>query len=544
MKHNKLITKLAIGALAIGTAVSANAQTLNFVAGSPPTSIDPQFHQSTPNLLANSTLFESLIAYNDSYDGGIMGRLATSWKQLPGNKIEMNLRKGVKFHDGTDFTAADVVYTMCRITRVKESISSYGYKIADWKDIEVVNDHKIIIHKKSVAPSLIINLVEVSIISDSIAGSPKIDYNEGKCDGFKNVKTSDFNNGKHAIGTAPYKFKSFVKNQSVSYVKNDNYWGSAADGNDPAAFDEIKITSIKNKGARLAALLAGDVDAIEGPSTNDLERLRKDPNFDVVVSKPLRSILFRMSQLKDDPTIKTHDGKNPFRDVRVRKAMSLAINRKLLVDRIMGEVGIPAHNIGVDGFLGIERGKNYYEYNPEKAKKLLAEAGYPDGFEIVFGAPNDRYLNDAKMAQGIAQMLSRIGIKVKLETATKSVFFSNVDKRRVYSTAITGWAAADRTAYPLLAGFASADKSKERGGENPGDFDDPEMDRILDESNATADPKKRHEILKRGVERAMDNMTFFTTHFERFPMAVSNKLEYTIPYGHERTDLRYLKPKK
>ena len=539
MKHTKLISKLAIGALAIGTAASVNASTMNFVASSVATSMDPQFHISDPNLKTNAMVYEPLVYHKRDGKNGLAGRLATSWKQLSGDKLEVNLRKGVKFHDGSDFTANDVVYSVCRLTRVK-SASSYAYKATSWKDIEVVNDHKIIIHKDGVAPRMLMFMPDISIVSDSIVGSPKIKYNEGKCDGFKNVSTEGFNTGKFAIGTGPYKFKEFVKNQSVTVVKNSNYWGTDPNGNNPATFDTFKISAIKNKGARLAALLAGDIDVAEAPSPNDLGRLRDNPNFKVIVNKPMRSIFIRMSQLKDEPTITGTNGKNPFRDLRVRQAMSLAINRELIADRVMGELGVPATNISVPGFMGVS-GKNHYEYNPEKAKKLLAEAGYPNGFGIVFGSPNDRYINDARVAQALAQMWSRIGIKVDLVTTTKSIFFDKMDARRNYTVALSGWAPSDRGVASIIGAFAGHDKDKDRGGDNPGDYTNDEIERLLDLAENTAESQKRHEVLMQAADNVHKNMVMFAVHFERFPLAVSKDVEYNPPHGGERTYMRYFK---
>ena len=537
--YKHLMTAVTVGTFAVA---AANASTLKFVAGSAASSMDPQFHNTGANIAPHSLIFEELVYYDKDGVGGLSPRLATKWVELPGDKLEMHLRKGVKFHDGTDFTANDVIYTICRMSRVKNSPGSFEYKASSWTDIEVVNDHKIIIQKDGPAPRMMMDAARFMIISDSVAGSPKINFNKGKCDGFKYAETDGFNTGKLAIGSGPYKYKSYVKNQSITVVKNTNYWGSGS-GNSAANFDKIEITAIKNKGSRLAALLAGDVNAIESPSTHDLDRLRKDPNVKLIVNDPVRSIVIHFNRKGVEPFFKGTNGKNPFEDVRVRKAFSLAVNRDLLVKRVMGELAIPATNVSVPGFLGVDS-KNHYEYNPKKAKQLLAEAGYPNGFEVTFGAPNDRYINDAKVAQALAQMWERIGVKVNVEASTKSLFFSKWKKAKSYGVALIGWGVHDGDPTALISTWAGHNKAKKRGNANHHKIPNGDVEKWLDKAEGTANVEQRKGYLKNAIDELHKHMPMFVVHYERFPLAVNKSVAYSPPLGGEKTYLRYFKSAK
>ena len=542
MKKSIKLGLIASGAIAASLANAGNKITI--ATGAEPTSIDPQFHNVTSNITVSSLMFEELTYYGK---GGVVSpRLATSWKQLPGDKVEFNLRKGVKFHDGSDFTANDVVYTICRMRTVKNSPSSFAFKAAMWKDIEVVNDHKIIVTKPNAAPKMISYAAQFHILSDSAIGSSKINFNGGQCDGFKYVETAEFDSGKAVVGTGPYKLKSYTKGEKIIVEKNPKYWGNGTKGgNIGANFDEMDIRAIKNKGSRVAALLSGDVDAIEAPSVQDLPRLKKDKNLQVIVNDPVRSIYVMFNVEDSHDKIKGTNGKNPFQDVRVREALSLAIDRNLIVKRVMGELGQTATTVAPETFYGIEKGKtaSSYEYNPKKAKQLLADAGYPNGFEITFGAPNDRYINDAKVAQAIAQMWTRIGVKTNLEAVTKSLFFGNRNKK-AYPVWFAGWGVMDYDATSFVSALASSDKSKKRGASQKGSYSNPKIDALLDTIDNTADDAKREVALKKAVKLVNEDLPFFMTHYERFPLAMKKTVSYTPPTGGETTHYRYFAPVK
>lgn len=539
-------TKLAwvvIGFLSLSVIAHAGSK-LVVAMSSEPTSIDPYFHNLSPNNTVAVNVFEELVYLDDKI--GVAPRLAKSWKLLAGNKIEVNLRQGVKFHDGSDFTVNDVIYSVCRILNIKNSPSSLATEVSSWKDIEVVNDHKMIISKLNAAPMMITRMSGFGIISDSISGGKKIVYNGGKCDGFKYVETVEFDTGKAMIGTGPYRFKQYIKGEKLVYVKNQNYWGKDDMSNNiPVAYDELELRPIKNAGARVAALLSGDVGVIEAPAVQDLPRLEKNPNIKVAVAPAVRSIYIMFNFRDDAPEIEGTKGKNPFQDRRVREAFSLAIDRNLLVKRIMGKLGQVATNIAPETMHGMHNeGGLKYEYNLTKAKKLLTEAGYAKGFTVTLGTPNDRYINDAKIAQAVAQMWARIGIKTKVKSVTRSIFFSRRNKG-VYPVWLAGWGDLTLDGESFIRALSGTpSKGKSYGASNKGAYSNAVIDALIDKAGNEADPEIRAQHIASAAAIIHKEKNWFATHYQLFPWAIHKSVNYHPVVGSEKTSFRYFSPAK
>jgi peptide/nickel transport system substrate-binding protein len=317
------------------------------------------------------------------------------------------LRRGVKFHDGTPFTADDVLFTFERAPNVEASPSSFAL-YTKGKTLKKIDDYTVHFITEKPYPLMPNDVSNIYIISKK--------HGQG-------AKTGDYNSGSATIGTGPYKFNEWVPGDRLILDKNPAYWGKQAQ------FDRVVFKPIKENPARVAALLAGDVDMIDLVPTADIARLKN--NSDVVLSQGVsnRVIYLHMDQYRDEsPFVREAGGKNPLMDQRVRKAISKAINRPAIVERVMEDVAIPAGQLLPEGFFGVSPRLKPESYNPEAAKKLLAEAGYPNGFGLTLHGPNDRYINDAKICQAIGQMMARIGIKAEVETMSKSVFFSKASR--------------------------------------------------------------------------------------------------------------------
>src|SRR5690606_6877040 len=229
---------------------------------------------------------------------------------------------------------------------------------------------------------------------------------------------ADFNSGKDAIGTGPYTLKSYVKGTGIELERNENYWG-----NKPH-WKTVKFVPVPNAGPRLTGLLSGDFDVIENPAARDLPRLKDHGNFGYVATPSTRLVFFQPDVGRNpSPFVKSADGKNPLQDLRVRQAISMAIDRKTINARIMDGLATPAYQYMPDGMFGALPNAPEIKYDPEGAKKLLAEAGYPDGFELTLSSTNNRYVNDAQVTQAVAQYLSRIGIKTHVDAMTASIYF-------------------------------------------------------------------------------------------------------------------------
>ena len=316
----------------------------------------------------------------------------------------------------------------------------------------------------------------------------------------------------------------------------DGYWGDAPH------WEEIVIRPISNTGARVAALLAGDVDVIEKPPVQDLDRLRSDPNVDVVQGPSSRVIYLHFDHAGEpSPGIDGTGGKNPFKDVRVRKAVSLAIDRALFVDRIMGDLAVPARQLVPDFMRGTDPDIPLATPSLDDAKRLLAEAGYPDGFKLILGTPNDRYINDSKIAQAVAQMLTRAGIATEVDAMTKSVFFARRNKNE-FSLYLAGWGASGAgMASPLRALVASQNKEKGLGGTNRGRYSSPDLDAMIEQALTTVEPAAHDALLRKANGIVVEGVAILPLHFEVTPWALRKGLTIT-PRADQHTVLTTVRP--
>ncbi|MCB1740394.1 MAG: ABC transporter substrate-binding protein, partial [Gammaproteobacteria bacterium] len=377
----RLIKTLAALSMAVLIAASNAAQARELVVGlaSEPTSIDPHFHNLGPNNSLLSHIFDRLVHQDEKQN--LVPGLAESWKAVDDTTWEFKLRKGVKFHDGTPFTADDVVFTFERAPNVEGSPSSFA-TYTKGKTVVKIDDHTVQIKTPEPYPLMPQDVSTVMVISKK--------HGEG-------ANTEQYNNGSAAIGTGQYKFSEYVPGDRIVFTANPDYWG------EKASFEKVTFKPIKSGPSRVAALLAGDVDLIEQVPTIDIERMKGDANLCLSQGISNRVIYLHLDHFRDDsPFIKGNDGnpiKNPLKDRRVRTAISKAIHRDAIVERVMEGVAIKAGQLLPDFFFGTSDKLKPVEYDPKGAKALLAEAGLADGFQLTLHGPNDRYINDAKIAE-------------------------------------------------------------------------------------------------------------------------------------------------
>ncbi len=517
---------LAVGALAAMTAIavpmSAHAETLTIGLGTEPTSIDPHYHNLGPNNQIAAHIFSRLVEQDEKQR--LMPGLAESWKPINDTTWEFKLRKGVKFHDGSDFNADDVLFTMKRAPIHPNARSSFAlYSKGGGKEYKKIDDHTIHVTTPKPYPLMATDLSTVHIVSNEIGDE---------------TWEGEFNNGNAAHGTGPYKLVKWVKGEVLELERNENYFG------DKPTWSKVVIKPIASAPSRLAALLAGDVDFIDGVPTTDIERLKKEPNVALSQGVSNRVIYLHMDQYRDVAPYTTdkagNEIPNPFKDVRVRQAISKAINRDLIVERVMEGVAIKAGQLLPDGFFGRSDKLSPEGYDPEGAKKLLAEAGYPDGFKTTLFGPNDRYINDAKIVEAISQMLSRIGIDTTPDTMPKSVYFKRAKnggpaKPPEFGFVLVGWGSGTgEPSSPLKSLLGTYSKEKGWGSSNRGLHSDAEMDATLDEALATVDDAKRAALLAKATEIGVgQNLGIIPLHYQVNTWGARKGLKYLA-----RTDER------
>ncbi len=510
--HGKRILSGAILAAALAFSAPLQAADLTIGLASEPTSIDPHFHNLTPNNSLASHIFDSLIQTDEKQR--LTPSLAVSWKPLDDTTWEFKLRKGVKFHDGTPFTADDVIFTMQRAPNVPNSPASFaGY--TKGKKLIKVDDYTLHIKTERPYPLMPNDLSTFSIVSSKIG---------------KGATTDSYNSGKSAIGTGPYKFSAYIPGDKIVVIRNDDYWGGKP------KWDKITFKPIKSGPSRVAALLAGDVDLIEGVPTADIENLKKNPKVQLSQGVSNRVIYLHIDQFRDDsPFVKANDGgkiKNPLKDVRVRMAISKAINRDAIVEHVMEGVAIKAGQLLPEGFFGISKKLKPVDYDPEGAKKLLAEAGFPDGFRLTIHGPNDRYINDAKIAEAIAQFLTRVGIKTEVVTMPRSVYFKRAsrggpNKTPEFSLVLLGWGAGTgEPSSPLKSLIHTYDKERGFGAANRGRYSNAAVDKMIEDALATVDDTKRAALLAKATEVAIGDGAIIPLHYQVSTWAAKKGISY------------------
>jgi peptide/nickel transport system substrate-binding protein len=502
----------AVGAVTLSLLLgaSANAADLTIGLSTPVTSLDPHFHNLTPNNSLGRHVFETLVKQDESQR--MQPGLAESWKAINDLEWEIKLRKGVKFHNGQNFTADDVIATFKRVPNVPNSPASFAFFVRPIVEIKAVDPLTIRLKTDKPHPLLPNDMGAVMILPKSIAES---------------AKTEDFNSGKAMIGTGPYRLVEYVAGDRVVLKRNDAYHGTKP------AWENVRFKMIPSAPARVAALLAGDVQMIEGVPTADIAKLSKDSRVTISSAVSNRVIYLHMDsgREKNSPFVTTADGKpmdaNPLRDARVRRAIAKMVDRDAIVSRIMEGQGVAAGQLLPDQFFGTSKALKPEKYDPEGAKKLLAEAGYPNGFGLTLHAPNNRYINDAQVAQAVAQYLSRNGIPTKLETMPSNVFFSRGSKLE-FSLLLAGWGAeTGETSSPLRSLLATFDQKAGLGTANRGRFSDPGVDALLTQALTTIDDTKRGIMLARASEKAVGElMGLVPLHYEVSTWATRKDLAY------------------
>ncbi len=504
-------TVVAIG-LGLGVLPAAAAD-LRIGLSAEPTSMDPHYHTLSPNIALHQHIFDQLI-YTDAKQKLVAG-LAESWKVLPdGITWEFKLRQNVKWHDGTPFNADDVLFTFERVPTVPNSPGLFSYATKG-KTLTKVDDHTV--HISTGAPSpLTPNDVSAIFIISKKSGT--------------GATTPDYNSGKAAIGTGPYKFTEYVPGDRIVVAKNDDYWGKKA------AFDKVTFKPIKTGPARVAALLAGDVDVIEEVPTADIEKLRKETKLALSQTPSNRSIFFTLDHYRPEtPFAKAKDGsaiKNPFLDKRVRQAITKAINREGIVARVMEGAAAPAAQWLPEGYFGIAPGLKPVAYDPEGAKKLLAEAGFPAGFKLTIHGPNGRYVNDVKIIEAVAQMLTRVGIETAIETLPPGPFFTRASTGNngmpEFSMTLLGWSpSSGENSGSLKPQLMTFDRDKGWGTTNRGRYTNPAFDALVDEALRTVDDAKRGELLAKATIMAVEDVAWVPLHYQinTWAMKASLKME-------------------
>ena len=459
------------------------------------TAIDPHYHNLTPNNNVAWHLFGYLVSRDEKSQ--LQPGLATEWRTIDPLTWEFKLRRGVKFHDGSDFTADDVVASIDRVPKVPSSPSPFTAYTKQIRKIDVVDPYTIRFRTATPYPLMPSDMTQIAIIAKSHASA----------------STEDFNSGKAAIGTGPYKLVRYAKSDRIELARNDAWWG----GRTP--WEKVTLRILPQDAPRVAALLSGDVQVIENVPTSDVAKLRSNKQLSIYRAVSDRLIYLHLDSARDvSPFVTDKAGaplaKNPLKDPRVRKALSKMINRPAIVERVMEGEAVMAGQLVPDFLFGATKNLAVEKFDVEGAKKLLAEAGYPEGFGITIHTPNNRYINDEQIAQAVAQMLSRGGVATRVVAMPSATFFTQATDLK-FSLMLVGWSTGTGEASSSLkALLMTFDKEKGFGTANRGRYSNGKVDALTEDALQTVDDIKREAYLQRATEIAINDTGIVPLHFQ------------------------------
>lgn len=528
MKY-RLSWLVAAGLVVASPTLAQDQNVLTIGVRSEAASMDPHWTQLSGDTQVQEHIFERLVGLS-STSQPIPG-LAVSWEPIDETTWEFKLREGVKWHDGEDFTADDVIFTYDRLRGgVSGAPASPAFQLEKGgKQWSKVDDYTVHITTDGPYPTMAEDLAMLPIIAEHAASGVE--------------PSVDFNTGQAAIGTGPYMFEEYSPGSQITVKAFDGYWGGEPH------WDQVVFKPVGQDSARLAALLNGDVDMIDYPPTIDLPRLVEDPDFTVSTIPADRLIYIQPGYKHVEPFITDAEGNpitpNPLRDWRVRKALSLAINREAIRDRIMGGASLPAKNIVPPGFFGYVEGLEADAYDPDGAKALLEEAGYAEGFNVTLHGPNDRYINDARILEAVAQMWSRVGVTTEVDAMPRNVFFSRLirgDELSMpghdvpeFSLAMTGWGTVAGEATYTVSGTLETYNAATGGGNgNFGRYSNSEIDARSVLAKRTIDNDTRRAILEEAITIGMEDYAYIPIHFQVNQWGMKSSLEHE-PRTNERT---------
>lgn len=518
-----LISAAAVAALSAAPAVVAKPFKWTSASDIPTLDIHSQ-----NNALGNgvhAAVYDSLVYY-DSKTFRPEPQLATSWREISPTQVRFTLRSGVKFSDGSALTADDVVYS---ITRAMAKTSNYQVYTQGIDRVVKVNDNTVDFIMKGPNPVLLNQLTELRIMSKAWA-------EKNKSVEPKDIRTKDETFAhRNAMGTGQYMVKEWQPDQKLVMVKNPHYWGK----ND-SNVTEIIYTPIKAEATRVAALLSGEVDFVLDPSPQDLARMRAHPNLKVIDGIENRTIFFGLDQHRDELPGSNIKGKNPLKDVKVRRALYQAIDSDALHKVTMRGLSQPTGTLVAPQVAGwTEAVHKRLPFDQEAAKKLLAEAGYPQGFEVDFACPNNRYINDEEICQAVTAMWARVGVKAKLRTLPLVTYFPMIQRYEA-SIYMLGWGVPT---FDSLYSLQSLTRTVGQGGDgnyNVGRYSNQRMDYVVDRIKTETDRPVRDRLLTEGLQISNDTVSHIPLHNQIIPWAMKKNVE-VVHRADNRLDWRLIK---
>lgn len=515
----RLLT-LLVGLLGVpGAPALGLAQDLTIALQTDLTSLDPHVAPTFTSAALQQHVFGSLVTMDARLT--VVPDLATAWRNPDDTTWEFDLRDGVAFSDGTPFTAEDVAFSLRRAATIRNAAGTVAPYVRAIRRVTVVSPQRLWLETDTPYPQLLSDLTRVRSVPAHLG--------EG-------ATTERFNRGEAAIGTGPYLALRWMPGDRLELRRNPGYWGPTP------AWAAVTFRPIPSDAARLAALLSGDVDVIDKVSTADVARLRREARMSLFQHDGNRTMFLVPDLARETSPFVTDRGgapltPNPLREALVRRALSLAINRPALAARTMEGLATPANQAAPAGMFGYADAIPPAAFDPAEARRLLAVAGYPDGFRLVLHCSSGRYLNDRQTCQAIAQMLTRIGVETVVQSEPPAVFYARMTRFDA-SLLLNGWGSIGENLTVLRQVLHSVDEARGYGGFNRGRYANPEVDRLIESAAATVDEGARRTAQQAAMEGAMADLGVIPLYTAAWAWATRRGLTYEAGFDEGTLAMR------
>ncbi len=507
MKNRKYLVASAVAlALTSGQAMSENV--LRWTSQGDALTLDPHSQNESPTIAMNGMMYESLVTRDTEMN--LLPELAESWSN-EGNVWTFNLRKGVKFHGGEDFTAEDVVFSF---ERARHEASDYKEQIKSVTEVKIVDDHTIELVTDGVNPILPNQLTSMYIMDKGWSEANNVASPQDFAAKEETFAVRNTN------GTGPFALVSRAPDELTVMAAHADWWGK---GQFPGNIDKLEYRPIGNAATRVAALLSNEVDFVLDPPLQDLKRIENADGLKTTTVPQVRTIFFGMDQGVEELRTSDVKGKNPFADIKVREAMNLAIDRKAIQRVVMEGLSFPAGMITSPGVLGNTEAQDAeIPFDLEKAKALMSEAGYADGFSVQLDCPNNRYNNDEKICQAAVAMFAKLGVKVKLEAIPKSQHFPKI-QNRTSDFYMLGWGVPTLDSHYVFSYLLDSE-----GSWNAAAYNNARVNEITKAIASETDLDKRTMMIDEAWTQVRTDMPYIPIHHQVIAWGMSDKVDAPI----------------
>ncbi len=495
-------------------ALPAAAQTLRWASQGDAMTMDPHSQNETLTNSMNGQVYETLVVRDRQLN--LVPGLATAWQQTGPMTWRFTLRSGVKFHDGAPFTAEDVVFSILRAQLPTSNVAVYANALGTPKAIDPMT---VEFRTPRVNPVFLQQLGTIFIM------------NKAWCEKHRVAKPLDFKNREesyasfNANGTGPFMLDKRQPGTRTTYKRFAGWWGER-DGRRTGNVQEIVFNSIANDATRLAALVSGEIDFVIDPAPRDVPRLRRTAGVKVIEGPENRALFIGMDQSRDELLYSSVKGKNPFKDIRVRQALYHAIDIETLRTKLMNGLAVPTGS-PLPSPLGHYNDPEFEKRLPfdlARARALLAEAGYPEGFEVTIDCPNNRYVNDEEICISLASMWAQIKVKLRVNAQPRALWFPKMERGDT-SLYILGWGGSVTDAETTITPVMRAPGPQGQGYYNWGRVKNEKFEQLAAASSIEPDPKKREGLIKAALREYRDQVHVIPLHRQVIPWAARSNVE-------------------